>query len=459
MIAQSAFNAVIPEHLQEGFFALLTKFDFAIPWDNGCSFVHCLLPIDKETKSEEFVFFSERKVENDSSNIVPRAVKGLYNKARSLKRTQSKKHSAARNKITDIAVRADTIDGMTDEVDGGIDTTDSSDCADPVVTIEDISIQLTNDSMVCERSGSHSSRDAPQHLSVIKTKSFSKLNVVDSLSFEHSTDLSSPAQLQSYYQSWSKAANLSLVLHPHLHRVWLARFIPDGFWPRLFTKIVSDKEISSALSTLLHIALRDEQYDISQSRSAPSLWSLHQKGCKVEHDTIELLELKEVKNTPGTIYSINNLSEQYGNQIELKIKVREIALVHKNSIKNDSFEPVDIMKLATRVLVFIEQHILDIGSEWFPGTIYNSRNKEILSYVPCPTCISENHCLDDPNHQFVCCDGCEAFCFSLKELLTAYAMPSMSVNCPIHNEISVQKLAPDMVTCVCVFLISTHSKA
>ena len=169
------------------------------------------------------------------------------------------------------------------------------------------------------------------------------------------------------------------------------------------------------------------------------------------------MELKEVKNTPGTIYSTKNLSEQYGNQIELKIKVREIALVHKNSSKNDSFEPVDIMKLATRVLVFIEQHILDIGSEWFPGTIHNSRNKEILSYVPCPTCISENHCLDDPNHQFVCCDECEAFCFSLKELLTAYAMPSMSVNCPIHNEISVQQLAPDMVTCVCVCVFNKYT--
>jgi len=435
LIAQSAFNTVIPEHLQEGFFSLLTKFDFAIPWGNDCTFVHCLLP--KETKSEGFMLYTESKVENDSSAIVPRTVKGLYKKVRSLRRTQSRKDSATSNKIVDTAV---TIDNMTDEVDNGIVTTDSSDSTDPVATTENVSIQISHDN---ERSGSHSSQDAPQHLQV--KSSFSKLNVVDSLSFEHSTDLSSPAQLQAYYQSWSKAANTSLILHPHLYRVWLAQFIPIGFWPRLFAKIVSDKEITSALSTLMHTGLHNNEFDVSHSSiSTPSLWSLHQKGCKVEHDTIELLELKQV-NTPGNIYSTNNLSEQYGYQIELKVKVREIALVHRNN--TDSCELIDIMKLATRVLVFIEQHILDIGSEWFPGTICNSRNKEILSYVPCPTCLLENTLsLDNPSHLSMCCDGQQAYCFSLKELLNAYATPSMSISCPIHYDIPVQQLAPDMVT-------------
>ena len=440
MIAQSAFNTVIPEHLQEGFFSLLTRFDFAIPWDSGHTFVYCLLP-----QSENFMLFTKPKVENDSNAIVPKAVKGLYNKARNLRITQSRKHSATRKKITDTTVKSNTIDKTTDEIDNGIDSTDSSGCTDPVVTIEDISVR--NDGEVCERSGSDSSRGALQHLQVKKTKSFSKLNVIDSLSFEHSTDLSSPAQLQAYYQSWSKAANSNFILHPHLHRVWLAKFIPDEFWPRLFAKIVSDKEITSALSTLMHTCSHNDEYGVDHSSiGTPSLWNLYQKGCKVEHDSIELLELKQV-NTPGCFYSTANLSEQYGNQIELKIKIREFALVHKNNSISGSCESVDIIKLATYILVFIEQHILDIGSEWFPGTICNSRNKEILSYVPCPTCISENTLsLNDPSHLFVCCDGCQAYCFSLKELLNAYAMPSMNISCPRHNDIPVQQLAPDMVT-------------
>ena len=296
---------------------------------------------------------------------------------------------------------------------------------------------------------SHPSEQNHMQLSGDKiVQSFPCLNIVDSMSFENSTDLSSPNKLQSCNQSWLKAANLDPVLHPPLYRLWLATFIPDGFWPQLFTRIISDNGITSALSTLLHTALQNHEYDLSHvSKSAPSLWKLYQKECKVEYDEIELLELKQVVNTCTTI---TNLSEHYENQIEFKINIRNMALVHKNYGKNRSSGSKDVMKLATRILIFIEQHILDIGSEWFPGTICSNRSKEILSYVPCPLCLTEDShttsSLDCSTCQIMCCDGCQVVCFSLKELLTAYALPSMSISCPVHHEILVQQLAPDMAS-------------
>ena len=280
---------------------------------------------------------------------------------------------------------------------------------------------------------------------------FHNLHILDSFSLENSTDLSIPNQL-NHAESCLKAKELDPVLFPPLHCIWLAAFIPDGFWPQLFTRIISDGGITSALSAILHIALENRECDLRHSSSnAPSVWKLYQKRCEIEYDDIKLLELKQVENIIGNNKDINNLSDWYANQIELHVSIRNIALVHNNYGKNQSSGSKAVLKLATRILVFIEQHILDIGSEWFPGTICCDHNNEILSYIPCPICVLyDNSTVPDVDstHQIICCNGCQVICFSLKELLTVYAMPSMSINCPVHSEykLPVQLLAPDMVS-------------
>ena len=447
MIAKSILT--IPVDLQSGLLALFAKFNFAIPWDDKYVFVYCLLPEELQLPEKQ-TMASEPKAAQTSDN---RFRSKLHRGLSALKRKAI--FSATKFK-DDSKIILYTSNSVVDDGEETIDVTDGLDYTDLDTVFDDEEAEQIDVGSTKNDNSSKNRQSAPRPLSGLREskifQSFPQLNVVDSSSFENSTDLSSPNKLQSYNQSWLKAANLDPVLYPPLYRFWFASFIPDGFWPQLFTRIISDNGIAAALSTLLYTALQNREYDLSHaSTAAPSLWKLYQRECKVEYDEIELLKLKQVTNTLRNTKTAN-LSEQYKNQIEFKINIRNLALVHKNYGKNRSSGSKDVIKLASRIMVYIEQHILDIGSEWFPGTICSSRSKEILSFVPCPLCLTEDKftvstSFDDLVCQMMCCDGCQVVCFSLKELLTAYALPSMSINCPVHHEMLVQQLAPDMVSC------------
>ena len=227
----------------------------------------------------------------------------------------------------------------------------------------------------------------------------------------------------------------------NLYRVWLASFIPDGFWPQLLTRIISDDRINSILSDFLSIPLNKSRY-LSSDVS-----SLCQKGFSIHYDQTKLLELKEVSNEIKNFTNKLNLSEKYATQIELTIYTSQIAALRNAYQKLNTRQ--NFIRLASKFLVVIEQHILDIGEEWFPGTFYDTCSN---SYVPCPVCSSQgDNCIfhsdnaNDPTHQFLCFGGVNTFCFSARDLLDAYATQSRSINCPTHKELFVKEIAPDMV--------------
>ena len=231
----------------------------------------------------------------------------------------------------------------------------------------------------------------------------------------------------------------------NLYRVWLAPFIPDGFWPQLLTRIILDDRISSILSDFLSIPLYKSRY-LSSDVS-----SLCQKGFSIHYDQTKLLELKEVSNEIKNTANKLNLSEKYATQIELTIYTSQIVALRNAYQKINTKQ--NFIRLASKFLVIIEQHILDIGEEWFPGTFYDTCSQEVYSYVPCPVCSSQgDNCIfhsdsaNDPTHQFLCFGGVNAFCFSARDLLDAYATQSRSINCPTHKELLVKEIAPDMVT-------------
>ena len=280
-------------------------------------------------------------------------------------------------------------------------------------------------------------------------KEFPKLKVVKSQEFD-SSDVCFSHQIVSRDLLSLKARDPHLILHHNLHRVWLASFIPDGFWPQLLTKMISDDNISSLLSDFLRIPTNKSRCSLKTISDVTSLWKLCQKGLLIHYEQTKLLELKEVSNEMISSTKELNLSKNYAGQLELTVYTDQIATLH-NAYQKRSKE--NVTRSATKFLVAVEQNILDIGEEWFPDTFHDSWSGEILSYIPCPVGLSQgdNGCVlhsDDSTHQFLHFGGRDVFCFSVRDLLDAYTTQSRSISCPTHKKLLVQQIAPDIVSLV-----------
>ena len=463
LIAQSTL--VIPESLQPGFLALLAKFDFAIPCscNNTCVLVHGLLP--KQVESPVQSLANTSTVVKKSSTLVKSLTFEKLRKSISFnKRVKSDSEKPSEAPSVIVYRASDTSDDKLDDNSNTnnktIDFTDaSSDYPDnQEIESKDDSIDGLPDSFLQFKETSNA-RKVPSSLpniykaNVYHPKSFPQLSIVNTPIFEMTSDLSSPHEMPSFSGFALRAAYSHPTLHPDLCRVWMASFVPDGFWPQLFTRIISDDRIKSVLSTLLFTALKNNECTLDYaSTDVPPVWKLHQKGFKIEHENIPLLELKQISNK-----SSDSVDNEFMNQIELMVYIVEIALVHTEFKESESHKSTEnVIRLATSILVLIEQHILDIGEEWFPGVICSTHNKEVLSFVPCSSCLSKKKSQStsssaNTNYQILCFNGCKATCFSLKDLLFAYSQPSRSIKCPLHEEIHVQQLAPDMVS------VSTHN--
>ena len=442
LIAQSAL--VISEFLQSGFLALLAKFDFAIPCTNNYVLVYRLLPkqLESPVPTPTLVKKSPTLVEKSPLNKIASLRK-------SLRKRTNKLHST---KSSEVPVSDSSDNSKDDKIMDFTDTSFDNPTNNKMDLKEDNINELPDGfTKLKETSNSHkipSSLPNVHKANVYHPNSFPQLSIVDSPVFEATSDLCSPHEMPSFGCFSLNTTYSNPVIHPNLCRVWLASFVPDGFWPQLFTRIISDNRIKSVLSILLFTALKNNgcTLDYAASSDVPPVWKLYKKGFTIEHENMTLVQLKEVSNKFG------DPVDKFTNQIELTVRICEIVFMHKTYKESESHKSTgNVIRLATSILVLIEQHILDIGEEWFPGVISCSHNKEVLSYVPCSTCLSEKNSQNtllsvSSDHQIICFDGCKAICFSLKDLLVAYAQPSRTIKCPIHNEIHVQQLAPDMVS-------------
>lgn len=274
---------------------------------------------------------------------------------------------------------------------------------------------------------------------------FPNLKLVNAQEFD-STDFSFSQTISSGILSLKAKKD---ALYHNLYHVWLASFIPDGFWPQLLAKIISDDNISSSLSKLLYIPLGDLLNCMSSG--TPSLWKLCQKMLIIEYEQTKILELKEVTNQTKDFIDCSkiNLSKEYASQIELTIYNRQIATLYDQRQEGNFKQTVTW--LTSKLLVSIGQHILDITEESFHGIFTDTRSREFLSYVPCLLGLSQkDDCIPqfDPgvDGHFVCFADFNVHCFSMRELLHAYTMESRSVSCPRHKEMLVEQIAPDMVS-------------
>ena len=275
---------------------------------------------------------------------------------------------------------------------------------------------------------------------------FFNFNLMASRSFEVATDLFSSYKYREEFCSTHPIDDdMDLTCCPPLCRIWHSPFIPESFWYRLASRIVSATEITNVLLKLLPIAG-------NANSTSNSPWSLWKYGIAVIRENITFLELKYEDNTKRNREPADHDDKH---KILLSISFPEFLSHHQklNSVNSSiSLSCKGIQSQATKLLVLIEQLILEIG-EWFPGTLMEDFSDGVISYVPCCFCLLNRRILKHFSAIDADADRCikifyddkKLYCFSFAEILSSYSS-NQAITCPDHSKVTAQLCAPDIVS-------------
>ena len=276
---------------------------------------------------------------------------------------------------------------------------------------------------------------------------FFNLDLLASRSFENATDLFSTYKYkEEFHETALVEEETDSTCYPPLCRIWLSPFISNSFWYRLASRIVSTAEIANVLLKLLPNCTVNSN---SLKTKDNSLWSLWKYGIAVIREGITFLELKyeDYVKQNGEV-----TGDHKRHKIFLLISVPEFLSFHQKFDSNISLSSKDILSHATKLLVLIEQLILEIG-EWFPRTLIEDIFGGVISYAPCCFCLQNKSVskhfsiieADADKYITISYNDQQLHCFSFTELLSSYSS-DQTVACPHHNKVPAQICAPDIVS-------------
>ena len=265
-----------------------------------------------------------------------------------------------------------------------------------------------------------------------------------SRSFEKAANLFSP---YDYKENFSHIVDnqTDITHYPALCRIWLSPFIPKNFWFRLVSRIVSSAEIANVIVRLLPIVNSNSVKDTNFS-----FWSLWQQGMAIIHEGITLIEMKYEGNVQRNGAVTDHQKRQ---KLLLSISTPEFVAYHQESSTShpdESLSSEDVLSLVTKLLVLIEQLILDI-CECFSGALTQDILGGVMSYIPCCYCLQSKSSFKqftsshDNNNIMISYDDHELYCFSFTEMLACYS-GNTAVVCPRHGRVPVPLCAPDIVS-------------
>ena len=248
---------------------------------------------------------------------------------------------------------------------------------------------------------------------------FFNVNLLGSRSFEDATDLFST---YAYKENWSYNSSdndMDVTSYLALCRIWLSPLISQSFWSRLASRIVSATEITNVLLKLLPTVNFN-----SVKNTNFSLWSLWQHGIAIIHKDATLVELKH----EGHVKRSGEVADHFNkHKIFLSVSTPEFVLYHQklNIIDaNLSLSNEDILSYATKLLVLIEQLVLEIN-EWFPGTLMEDMFGAVVSFVPCCFCLQKKEIImqfsSDNEYITIIFDHQRLCCFSFSQILSFYS--------------------------------------
>ena len=272
---------------------------------------------------------------------------------------------------------------------------------------------------------------------------FFNFNLHASNSFDKAENLFSPYKYKENLSS-VEDNQIDITLYPTLCRIWLSPFIPRNFWFRLVSRIISSVEIASVIARLLPTVDSNSVKDTSFS-----LWSLWQQGIAVIHKDITLIEMKYEGNVKRNGVVVGQEKQQ---KLLLSISTPEFLAYHQRSntsLPDESLSSEDILSQVTKLLVLIEQLILDI-CEWFPGALTQDLLGGVASYIPCCFCLQNERSFkyftsSRGSSTIISYDDHELYCFSFTEMLASYTGDTVVV-CPCHGQVPVHLCAPDIVS-------------
>ena len=249
---------------------------------------------------------------------------------------------------------------------------------------------------------------------------------------------------------------INVAYHPPLFRFWLAHFIPEGFWPRLLCRIVTDLEIDATFTQLFPSTLKKREVDESHSLNRTDiegcfLWNLWKTGIVFVHEGVTLLELKQSTNEKVmhdmmTANSHVMFSEKY--RIEVVVHISSLAVVHYHDCQHCPLPNKEIIKLGTKLLVLIEQHVINIGEDWYHNILSKTAGESVSSYAVCSECLARKPYIYNPEYTpfyVMSFNGEVALCFAFEDILKSF-VESKPLKCLCHDEIPIQLLAPDLVS-------------
>ena len=146
------------------------------------------------------------------------------------------------------------------------------------------------------------------------------------------------------------------------------------------------------------------------------------------------------------------IGQQKQQKLLLSISTPEFLAYHQRSNTShpdESLSSEDILSQVTKLLVLIEQLILDI-CEWFPGALTQDLLGGVASYIPCCFCLQNERSFkyftsSCGSSIIISYDDHELYCFSFTEMLASYSGDTVVV-CPCHGQVPVHLCAPDIVS-------------
>lgn len=220
---------------------------------------------------------------------------------------------------------------------------------------------------------------------------------------------------------------------PTMRRIWFSNYIPDGFWPRLICRIMTDQQIKSILSMY-----KDTE------RFTHLNWKCWRNGI-VFTSRGRTLVIVHLFPNPVTFES---QKEHYDNRIEVHICIPEMITIVQELQENDNFDMEEEESPSchgTRLMVAISNHIMFLSS-WFHGMLSNDSG-----YIPCWKCCSNLPTIDNNSKvqpqtgdTYIMVDSKLVYCLSFDSCIVP-ACTGKDFECVNHGTLKVVQTAPDLV--------------
>ena len=222
---------------------------------------------------------------------------------------------------------------------------------------------------------------------------------------------------------------------PPIRRIWFSNYIPDGFWPRLICRIMTDQQIKSILSN----------YKDTENHTHLS-WVCWRNGIVF-------------KSRGYTLFIVHLVTDTHHKDFKYRIEVH-IYIPEMNDIiqdfllqESDYFDEMpNPIGDGTRLMVAVSNHISFLSS-WFHGMLSNENG-----YIPCWKCYSnipaltnDDNTVINPDAISIYVDNRKVYCLSFNSCIVP-ACTGNDLQCIAHNTLIVIQTAPDLV-CLLLLLI------